>query len=144
MNGNGHTTPEIDLAANGAPYDQQAELGLISALLVAHWRFDEVADLTPAHFRDDGLKIIFRAMHAANNNGAKPDAAAVMQKLGERPADLEAIGVLGKIKRLVTEAVTDANLTYYADILRKKHKLRELQLFGLSLWAGIDRGEPQA
>ena len=110
------------------PTEILAEMGILGAMLLSR---DAIADVTeiikdPADFYRPAHQVIFRAIVARYNDGAPVDPIVLSDDL-TRSGDIGRIGGVAYLHHLVQQVPTTAHAEHYAEIVREKAVLRNLQ-----------------
>ena len=109
------------------PQNLEAEMGVLGSILLMHEAIDEVGDVLKAdHFYADRHQKIFAAIMGLYEGGVRGIDAVTLAEELDRRKDLDAIGgveYLGKILEAVPNA---AHAKYYAKIVRDRWIQRSL------------------
>ncbi|HLU73387.1 MAG TPA: replicative DNA helicase [Nonomuraea sp.] len=110
------------------PQDIPAEMSVLGSMLLSR---DAIADVTeiiknPADFYRPAHQTIFRAIGARYLDGAPVDPIVINDDL-TKSGDITRVGGIGYVHSLVQHVPTVANAGYYAEIVRAKAMLRNLQ-----------------
>jgi replicative DNA helicase len=110
------------------PHDVPAEECVLGSMLLSR---DAIADVTeiiknPADFYRPAHQTIFQAIIARYNLGAPVDPIVINDDL-MKSGDISRVGGIGYLHNLVQQVPTAANGEYYAEIVREKAVLRNLQ-----------------
>ena len=109
------------------PQNLEAEMGVLGSILLMHEAIDEVGDVLKAdHFYADRHQKIFAAIMALYENGIRGIDAVTLAEELDRRKELDEIGgveYLGKILEAVPNA---AHAKYYAKIVRDRWIQRTL------------------
>ena len=108
------------------PHNLEAEAALLGGILLDNQAIDPVVELvTPEDFYREAHRKIFKAAVALNGNSEPVDLLTLTEALKTR-GELTEVGGAGYLSELTDRAVTAANTTYYARIVREKATLRNL------------------
>ena len=108
------------------PHSIEAEQSLLGGLMLDKRSWDEVADLVgPADFYRSEHRTIYESMLALIEKDLPPDAITVNDYL-DKQGDLDSVGGLGYITKLVQDTPSASNIRAYAEIVREKSILRSL------------------
>ncbi len=123
--------PALTLARDAAqsrrtPWSEEAELSVLGAMLISGDAVPVVFELLDetAFFRE-GHRRIFRAMARLYDRGAVIDATTLSDEL-ESAGELEAVGGLLYLGKLVDAVPGPLHVRYHCEILREKAILRSL------------------
>ncbi len=112
------------------PQDLEAEKALLGSLLLVPDSFYEIAHiLDKKDFYSEKHKIIYEAISLLISRKEPVDLLTVSAKLRERK-ELEQIGGTDYLSNLLGLVGSAANISYYADIIKKKSVLRRLIIAG--------------
>ena len=118
--------PNEAVEGRRTPWSEEAELSVLGAMLIDT---DAVAaaleHVDDAAFHREGNRRIFRAMVRLYGRGDVIDAVTLADEL-KTAGELEAVGGMGYLARLVDAVPTAANVGYHCRILRDKSVLRRL------------------
>ncbi|WP_419948744.1 replicative DNA helicase [Candidatus Palauibacter sp.] len=118
--------PNEAVEGRRTPWSEEAELSVLGAMLIDA---DAVAaaleHVDDAAFHREGNRRIFRAMVRLYGRGDVIDAVTLADEL-KTAGELEAVGGMGYLARLVDAVPTAANVGYHCRILRDKSVLRRL------------------
>ncbi|MEO0292662.1 MAG: replicative DNA helicase [candidate division WOR-3 bacterium] len=110
----------------GIPYSEEAEIAVISSMLVDMGAVAEVSTvLVPEDFYYPSHSIIYNAILDVYNKGQKVDVVTVVERLKKDRA-LEKVGGSSYVASFVKGTISPENVIYYAEIVREKAILREL------------------
>ena len=108
------------------PNNLDAEAAVLSAVLLASEKFDEVASVVRAdHFYSEANKRIFEAVQTLRERGSPVDNVTVAAFL-KTEGKLEAVGGTTYIAMITDAIPAVANLLAYADIVRDRWQMRRL------------------
>ncbi|MBI79812.1 MAG: replicative DNA helicase, partial [Gammaproteobacteria bacterium] len=108
------------------PHSIEAEQSLLGGLMLDKRSWDEVADLVgPADFYRSEHRTIYESMLALIEKDLPPDAITVNDYL-DKQGDLDSVGGLAYITKLVQDTPSASNIRAYAEIVREKSILRSL------------------
>lgn len=108
------------------PQDLETEKALLGSLLLVPDSYFEIAHLIDKHdFYSEKHKIIFETITELTNRKEPVDLLTVSAKLRERK-ELDQIGGTDYLSNLLGLVGSAANISYYADIIKKKSILRKL------------------
>tara|TARA_B100001250_G_C19813262_1_gene796879 strand:- start:1808 stop:3205 length:1398 start_codon:yes stop_codon:yes gene_type:complete len=108
------------------PHSIEAEQSLLGGLMLDKRSWDEVADLIiPTDFYRSEHKTIYESMLALIEKDLPPDAITINDYL-DKQGDLESVGGLAYITKLVQDTASASNIRAYAEIVREKSILRSL------------------
>jgi len=99
------------------PANTEAEMGLMSSLLMQPELIDEHGDLTAEHFMDHGIGAMFGLVRDLRAQSRAIDFITVTHELRERKL-LDAVGGPDRVTDVFTFVPTAANIEYYAGIVR--------------------------
>ncbi|MYH11195.1 MAG: replicative DNA helicase, partial [Gemmatimonadales bacterium] len=118
--------PSDEIEARRTPWSEEAEISVLGAMLIdgdsvaiALERIDDSA------FHREGNRRIFRAMVRLYGRGDVIDAVTLADEL-QSAAELDAVGGMAYLAKLVDAVPTAANIAYHCRILRDKTVLRRL------------------
>lgn len=131
--------PPQGKSASEFQFDQNAEIGLVTSFWVVPERFPEFSDISPRCFFRDDCRVMWEAMLAVHADGGKTTHKAVQARLAEQGKLSIAESKAGMIQ-MFQDADTGNYIHYYADIVREKSRLRNLQLELSDISNGIARG----
>ena len=107
------------------PHNLEAERSVIGAILVSNELHEDIADrLDPTDFFRDAHRRIYQAAEKLFEDGKAVDLITLKDELA-RTGELEEVGGPAYIASLADGVPRSANITYYADIVREKARLRE-------------------
>lgn len=113
-------------AERQAPRDEAAERAVVGGAILAPELLDQVVDeVSPRDFFDSSLGTLFGHLLAMHNENVRIDSTLLVDRL-KRHGDLEQIGGLAEIAKIVNATPTAANTIYYARIVRENALGREL------------------
>ncbi len=114
------------LMARVPPHSREAEESVLGAVLMSEDAVNEVMDkLEPEDFYVPAHQSIFRAIRTLFNNNQAIDAITVSEEL-RRASELERIGGVPAITRLLDVVPSAANVDYYAGIVDEHSQRRSL------------------
>ncbi len=114
------------LMARVPPHSREAEESVLGAVLMSEDAVNEVMDkLEPEDFYVPAHQSIFRAIRTLFNNNQAIDAITVSEEL-RRAGELERIGGVPAITRLLDVVPSAANVDYYAGIVDEHAQRRSL------------------
>lgn len=123
------------------PFDELAEIGLVTSPIGAPHRFAEVADISPRHFVREDLGALWSVMKEIHAEGGLVTAQSVHAKLFENGQEkLKKVGTAAELVKLLNGADTGSNIIWYAGQVREKARLRELQRQAIELNQLISSG----
>ena len=115
------------------PHSREAEESVIGAVLLSEDAVNEVMDqIHPEDFYVPAHQAIFEAMRELFDSNQAIDAVTVSEVLRRR-GELEKVGGVGYLTRLVDIVPSTSNVTYYAGIVEEHAKRRELIRAGASV-----------
>lgn len=108
------------------PQDVEAEKALLGSILLRPEAIHEVVDiLTPESFYLNKHRTVFGAMFDIFRHGESVDLVSLSSRLKELK-ELENIGGMGYLTSLVDTVPSSMNAKHYAEIVQKKHTMRQL------------------
>jgi replicative DNA helicase len=108
------------------PQNIEAEKAVLGSIMLRPGVINEVADiLTPDSFYSDKHRIIFKAMLELWGKSEPIDLLSMASKLKEQKR-LETIGGKAYLADLTNAVPSSTNAKHYAEIVQKKHTLRNL------------------
>lgn len=108
------------------PQNIEAEISLLGSVLLESSTMDRVADvITPEDFYKREHQAIYEAMLLLFSKQKPIDTISVANILKEQ-GKLDDVGGNAYLSSLVNSVPTASSASYYAEIVRKKHVLREL------------------
>jgi hypothetical protein len=108
------------------PQDPEAELKLLSGLMLDNKRFDEVLEfLEPEDFYRDKHEIVFRAMRDLHFRGIGVDGVTLANELKHR-GQLDSLGGIDFLGEIAGAANHAENCKCHAEIIKQAAKLRNL------------------
>ena len=108
------------------PNSREAEESVIGAILLSEDAVNEVMDrIHPADFYVPAHQAIYEAMRELFD-GSQPIDAVTVSEVLRRRGELEKIGGVSYLARLVDIVPSTSNVVYYADIVEEHAKRREL------------------
>ena len=114
------------LEGRRAPWSEEAELSVLGAMLIDGDAVAIALELVDdAAFHREGNRRIFRAMVRLYGRGDVIDAVTLADELGTA-GELDAVGGMAYLARLVDAVPTAAHVRYHCRILREKSVLRRL------------------
>ncbi|HEX6946018.1 MAG TPA: replicative DNA helicase [Acidimicrobiia bacterium] len=115
------------------PHSREAEESVIGAVLLSEEAVNEVMDrIHPEDFYVPAHQAIFEAVRDLFNRNQPIDAITVAEELRRR-GELEKIGGVAYLTRLVDIVPSTSNVVYYAGIVEEHAKRRELIRAGASI-----------
>lgn len=112
---------------NEIPNSVQSESSLVGSLLKTNNQLDKIIDkISVDDFYNENNKLIFSAMLEMSNSNVKIDFVTLIDHMGKSNS-LEKIGGESYIYELVKNAISTKNIESYANIIREKSILRNLQ-----------------
>ena len=115
------------------PHSREAEESVIGAVLLSEDAVNEVMDrLHPEDFYVPAHQAIFESMRQLFDGNQAIDAVTVSEELRRR-GELEKIGGVNYLTRLVDIVPSTSNIVYYAGIVEEHGKRRELIRAGASV-----------
>ncbi|WP_420635898.1 replicative DNA helicase [Candidatus Palauibacter sp.] len=118
--------PSESIGGRRAPWSEEAELSVLGAMLIDADAVAVALELVnDAGFHREGNRRIFRAMVRLYGRGDVIDAVTLSDEL-KTAGELEAVGGMAYLARLVDAVPTAANVAYHCRILRDKSVLRRL------------------
>ena len=108
------------------PNSREAEESVIGAVLLSEDAVNEVMDrIHPVDFYVPAHQAIFEAMRELFD-GSQPIDAVTVSEVLRRRGELEKVGGVSYLARLVDIVPSTSNVVYYADIVEEHAKRREL------------------
>ena len=108
------------------PQSNEAEMALLGSVMLRHEAFYEVMDSTTEDmFYAERHSIIWNTFISLIGQNAPIDILSVSSYIQER-GDINRVGGMSYLSELVSCVPSAANIKYYAEIVRKKHIMREL------------------
>jgi replicative DNA helicase len=115
------------------PHSREAEESVIGAVLLSEDAVNDVMDqLNPEDFYVPAHAAIFESIRGLFDTGQAVDVVTVSEAL-RRQGELEKVGGLQYLTRLVDIVPSTSNVTYYASIVDEHAKRRELIRAGASI-----------
>ncbi|MXX77696.1 MAG: hypothetical protein F4Z33_01625 [Gemmatimonadales bacterium] len=118
--------PSDAIEARRTPWSEEAEISVLGAMLIDG---DSVAvaleQIDDSAFHREGNRRIFRAMVRLYGRGDVIDAVTLADEL-QTAAELDAVGGMAYLAKLVDAVPTAANVGHHCRILRDKTVLRRL------------------
>ena len=115
------------------PHSREAEESVIGAVLLSEEAVNEVMDrLHPPDFYVPAHQAIFEAMRELFDTNQAIDAVTVSEALRRR-GELEKVGGVAYLTRLVDIVPSTSNILYYSGIVEEHAKRRELIRAGASV-----------
>ena len=115
------------------PHSREAEESVIGAVLLSEDAVNEVMDrLHPEDFYIPAHQAIFESMRQLFDGNQAIDAVTVSEELRRR-GELEKVGGVNYLTRLVDIVPSTSNILYYAGIVEEHGKRRELIRAGASV-----------
>jgi replicative DNA helicase len=116
---------EMDLG-RGLPANVEAERSILGAILLDSLAYNEAAEhLKPEDFLLDSHRRIFTRMVDLAESSRPIDGITLVEEM-DRRKELEAIGDVAYISRLVDGVPDRPSIAYYVDIVKEKAQLRGL------------------
>jgi replicative DNA helicase len=126
-------TTEMRPGYRNPPHSREAEESVIGAVLLSEEAVNEVMDrVHPEDFYVPAHQAIFEAIRDLFNGNEPIDAVTVSEELRRR-GELEKIGGVSYLTRLVDVVPSTSNVVYYAGIVEEHAKRRELIRAGASI-----------
>ena len=124
------------------PCSVESEQAVLGALLLNNSAYDRIPFLKPQHFYRFEHRLIFEAVQLLMEQGRTADTVLTAEAL-ERREELDKTGGLVYLIELQQSAPSAASIAQYAEIIREKAILRELQakamdVYGKALESGAD------
>ena len=114
------------LGARIPPQDLDAEKALLGSIMLSPDSLHDITDIISGDtFYSEKNKIVFENMVELAQKREPIDLVSVTNKLKEKKV-FETIGGSGYVSELLNSVPSSANISYYAQILRKKQVLRNL------------------
>lgn len=108
------------------PQSLEAEMALLGSIMLRQDAFYDIMDLISAEcFYNEKHCIVWQAYLTLIAKAAPIDLLSVSSHIKEQ-GDLERIGGASYLSELVNCVPSAANVRYYAELVRKKHVMREL------------------
>ncbi len=115
------------------PHSRESEESVLGAILLSEDAVNEVMDrIHPEDFYIPAHQAIFEAMRELFDGNQAIDAVTVSETL-RRKGELDKIGGVAYLARLVDIVPSTSNIVYYADIVEEHAKRRELIRAGASV-----------
>ncbi|HEX6286005.1 MAG TPA: DnaB-like helicase N-terminal domain-containing protein, partial [Acidimicrobiia bacterium] len=115
------------------PHSREAEESVIGAMLLSEDAVNEVMDqVHPEDFYVPAHQAIFESMRELFDSSQAIDAVTVSESL-RRKGELDKIGGVQYLTRLVDIVPSTSNVSYYAGIVEEHAKRRELIRAGASV-----------
>jgi replicative DNA helicase len=115
------------------PHSNDAERALLGSLLLNGSLFIDIIDTTVADaFYNERHRIIYTSMLELFSSRTPIDIVTVSSRLRELNT-LDQVGGIAYLTELSTNTPASANLTYYSEIVIKKHTLRSLISAGYTI-----------
>jgi replicative DNA helicase len=115
------------------PHSREAEESVIGALLLSEDAVNEVMDqIHPEDFYVPAHQAVFESMRELFDTGQAIDAVTVSESL-RRKGELDKVGGVQYLTRLVDIVPSTSNVVYYAGIVEEHAKRRELIRAGASV-----------
>ncbi len=115
------------------PHSRESEESVIGAVLLSEEAVNEVMDrINPEDFYIPAHQSIFEAMRELFNTNQAIDVVTVAEEL-RRKGELEKIGGVQYLTRLVDIVPSTSNVAYYAGVVEEHAKRRELIRAGASI-----------
>lgn len=109
------------------PADIDAEAAVLSAILIANAAIHKIS-LDPGDFYKPVHVRIFEVMRQLVLEGAPIDIVTIANKVGRDSK------ITSELSMLLSAAITDANISYHADILKELSIKRHLRKLGMSIY----------
>ncbi|MCK4527022.1 replicative DNA helicase [candidate division WOR-3 bacterium] len=110
----------------GMPYSEEAEVAVLSSMLVDMSATAEVSTiLLSEDFYNPSHRLIFETILKIYNRGEGVDIVTVVERL-KKDDLIQKVGGASYVATLIEGTVSSANVRYYAEIVREKSILREL------------------
>jgi replicative DNA helicase len=110
------------------PHSLDAEQAVLGSVMLRHDILNDLVDtIAEESFYSERHKIIFRAITDLHAIATPIDLLSLKTKLEEKQ-ELEIIGGSSYLAELVNSVPSASNATYYAEIVQKKHAMRNLIL----------------
>jgi replicative DNA helicase len=114
------------VAGRVPPHSVEAEESVLGSILLSSDAANEVMDRIEADdFYVPAHQTIFRAVHALYNSNQAIDAITVSEEL-RRTSDLERVGGVAYVTRLIDVVPSAANVEYYAGLVEEYSQRRHL------------------
>jgi replicative DNA helicase len=108
------------------PQSLESEMALIGSIMMRPEAINEVLDkLNPHSFYSERNRMIFEMVWKLHQNSEPIDLLTVSQKLKERN-QLDQVGGRTYLTQILESVPSSANIRFYAEIVEKKHRLRQL------------------
>ncbi len=115
------------------PHSREAEESVLGAVLLSEEAVNEVMDrIHPEDFYIPAHQAVFEAMRELFNANQAIDAVTVSEELRRR-GELEKVGGVAYLTRLVDIVPSTSNIVYYAGIVEEHAKRRELIRAGATI-----------
>ena len=109
------------------PQNLEAEMGVLGSILLMHEAIDEVGDVLKAdHFYADRHQKIFAAVMGLYENGIRGIDAITLAEELDRRKELDEIGGVDYLLKILEAVPNAANAKYYAKIVRDRWIQRTL------------------
>jgi len=110
----------------GVPYSEEAEVAVISSMLIDMGAIAEVSTMLSAEdFYIPSHQIIFDSTLNVYNRGEGVDIVTVVERL-RKDGLIDKVGGASFVTSLVKGNISSTNVRYYAEIVREKSILRDL------------------
>ncbi len=120
------TTEQLRPGYRNPPHSREAEESVIGAVLLSEDAVNEVMDrIHPEDFYVPAHQAIFEAMRELFDSNQAIDVVTVSETLRRR-GELEKVGGIPYLTRLVDLVPSTSNIVYYAGIVEEHAKRREL------------------
>jgi len=108
------------------PYSEEAEKGVLGSILFQPKMFRKCSrtDIRPSAFYMPAHNLIYTAMQEVDRDRKMPDCLLVANKLRDK-GDLDKIGGMCTLEKLIDAVSTPAHLGHYIDIVQRKAKRRD-------------------
>lgn len=117
---------DSDVLSKEPPHSDDAELAVLAGIMMRNTAMDDVrAVMQPADIYRTAHRLIFEAMTDLSDAGSPIDPVTLAERLRSK-AQLEEIGGLVFIDRLMDITATSANVAHYAGIVAEKAKRRTM------------------
>jgi replicative DNA helicase len=108
------------------PQNVEAEKALLGSVMIRSEVLFDVSDIVrETSFYSNQHKAIWSTLAELNNKGAPIDLLSISARLKEKGL-LEEVGGMSYLTELINVVPSSANATHYAEIVEKKHIMREL------------------
>ncbi len=108
------------------PHSIEAEQSLLGSMLISSQAVgDVIIEISGEDFYHESHQLIFEAINELFNEGQPIDAITVSEKL-RQAKNLEQVGGLAYLHRLINMVPTAANVSYYAGVVQRTAIMRRL------------------